>query len=104
MSSEEAVLKPRREASVRQLEHVQRRSRVWRLDFRRDRSRHVARTAAAESSRHRDVLLVADGKRDRETLHRGTEPRLPSDLSGLHVECAEAPIEIADEGEAAGRG
>ena len=41
-------------------------------------------------------------ERHREALHRRAEPRLPEHRAGLHVERAEAAIEIADERDPAG--
>src|SRR5207247_8453514 len=81
-------------------EHVQRLTCVRMLDFRRNDRRYVARTAAAETGRNGDVLMAARTERDRETLHRGAEPRLPEHLAGAHVVCAEVAIQIAHERQA----
>ena len=103
MWSAEADTAYRVDPLIWQLEHVQRVAVRRMLDLRRDRPRHAARAAAAEPRRDRDVLLAAGAERDRESLHRRAEPRLPQHFAGLDVEGAEVAIEIADEGDAAAR-
>src|SRR6266571_144717 len=70
---------------------------------RADGARNLPRAAAAEARRHRDVLPSGDAERDRITLDGRAEPRLPERFTGLHVERAERPIEIAHEPDAARR-
>src|SRR5262252_3427302 len=72
------------------------------MNVRRNRCRHQTRTAAAVACRHGDVLPAVDAERDRESLDRRAEARLPQDLACLRVERAEHAIEIADEHDAAG--
>ncbi len=48
-------------------------------------------------------MLAVDGEADREALHRRREPRLPDDAAVAHVDGLEAAVEIAGEGDAAGR-
>src|SRR5437867_4023591 len=74
------------------------------LDFRSDDHRDIARTSAAEAGRDRDVLMAARAERNRKTLHRGAEARLPEHLASSHVMRTKVAIEISDEGQAARRG
>src|SRR5690606_9860273 len=61
------------------------------------------RAAAAETGRDRYVLTAIDGERDRKSLHRGREPRLPQGPAGPDVDRAKRAIQIADEGDASCR-
>src|SRR5262245_56231238 len=84
-------------------EHVERLSALWNLDVGKNRRRHVARTAAAETRHDADVLTTVDLEAHRESLGRRAEPRLPQDLAGLHVVRAHVAIDVADEQQTARR-
>src|SRR5262249_31940292 len=86
---------------LRQREDVERVSVRWISNFRSERIRHTARTAAAKPRRHRDVLFAANGERDGESLHRCTEPGLPERVSVSHIERAKHTVRISHEHEAA---
>src|SRR5690242_12736418 len=73
------------------------------LDVGRDRTRHLARTAAAKTGRHRDVLLPTSRESDGITGRRCAETRLPERFAGPHIKRAERAIEVADERYAARR-
>jgi hypothetical protein len=85
---------------IRQCENIQRVAGRRRVDVGQDRSRHISRAAAAESCGDGDILFAADAERDRKALHGGSEPDLPEDLAGVHIDGAEVAVEIADERDA----
>src|SRR5687767_11274444 len=67
------------------------------FDVWRDRARHDTRAAATKSGRDRHVLFAVRCVRDWESLDRGSQPRLPQHVAGLHVVRAEVAIEVAYE-------
>src|SRR5258707_9909560 len=70
---------------------------------RRDQARNLTRAASAVASRHRDVLLAANRKRQGKALHSGPQANLPQDAASRSVEGVEHAVEIARESHASGR-
>src|SRR5688572_7310793 len=83
--------------SIRQREHVHSESRLWRINFGRNRVRYEPWTAAASSRRHGDILLVADAVGYREPLYRSREFGFPQHFAGLYVDRLEHLIAVAHE-------
>src|SRR5262245_19663940 len=67
------------------------------MNFGRDHARHVAWASAAQPRSDRNVLFGADRERNRITLHRSTQSRLPEHLAGFGADREEIAVEIAGE-------
>src|SRR5687768_15042967 len=88
---------------IRQCKHVQRKSLLRWIDFRRDRIRHQPWTTAASTCRYRDVLLAVDAVGHRESLNSRSEFGFPKHLAALDIDGFEHLITIADESHTARR-
>src|SRR5579863_5227095 len=62
----------------------------------------VLRTTTSQTSCHSNVLLAIHAERNRKSLHSCTQTCLPQRSAGLHVNCAELPVEVTNEGNIAG--
>src|SRR3984957_12836119 len=91
-------------ALIGQRKHVQRIAVGWMMNVGRDEPGHLPGTTAAQAGRHRDVLLAVHAERNREALHRRSQPRLPQYFAGVHIHRFELAIQIAREHHAAGGG
>src|SRR5215813_10640618 len=88
---------------IRERVHIQRETRLRRINFWGDSIRHQPRAAAPSSRCHCNVLFTSDTVRHGESLHCGCEFRFPKHLSILHVDGLEHLVPIAHECEPTGR-
>ena len=70
----------------------------------RDGSGYLARAASAKTRSDSDVLPAANAERNRVSLRRSSQSRLPQCLASLDINGSEYAIQIADECYAACRG
>src|ERR1700692_3080783 len=62
----------------------------------------VLGTATTQTGGHSNVLLAIYAERDRKSLHSCTQTCLPQRFAGLHINCAELPVEVPNEGDLTG--
>ena len=76
----------------------------WMVDLRAEQRGDPAGAATPNASGDGDELCATGQEGDGEPLRGGTEPGLPEQVPGRHIQRAEVPVDIARKDQPPGRG